>query len=219
MARKKGTWRKKTSPGRFLKESARQFWHVVWEEDTVLSWLLNIALAFILMKFVIYPGLGLVLSTSHPVVAVVSGSMEHDGVPFDQWYDSQKDFYMSYGISSEGFFGFPLRDGIDTGDIIVLKGKPPEDLRVGDVIVFNKGGPEPIIHRVVRKWESGEETYFETKGDHNPGVSELDRNINGEQVLGRAAVRIPYLGYVKILFTRWLACLVTPSNPLCARSS
>jgi len=52
-----------------------------------------------------------------------------------------------------------------------------------------------------------------------PAGAVVTAYINGEQVLGRAAVRIPYLGYVKILFTRWLACLVTPSNPLCARSS
>jgi len=52
----------------------------VWEDNSLWSWVVNIILAFVLIKFIVYPGLGLVLATTHPVVAVVSSSMEHNAV-------------------------------------------------------------------------------------------------------------------------------------------
>ena len=57
----------------------KRVWYFIWEEDSIWSWLVNIILAFVLIKYVVYPGLGFLLGTSHPIVAVVSGSMEHDG--------------------------------------------------------------------------------------------------------------------------------------------
>ena len=42
---------------------------------------MNVVLAFVLIKFIIYPGAGLIMGTRLPVVAVVSESMEHQG-PF-----------------------------------------------------------------------------------------------------------------------------------------
>ncbi len=200
---------------RFIKESPKQFWHIVWEEDSLLSWMLNIGLAFLLMKFAIYPALGLALSTSHPVVAVISASMEHRTPEFDEWYGGQKDFYTAYNISKEAFSGFPLAGGINTGDIIVLTGATSARIKVGDVIVFTKSGPEPIIHRAVRKWEQGNESYFETKGDNNPGVSSMDQDIHEDSVLGRAVLRIPLLGYVKIWFTRFVVCSINPEAMTC----
>ena len=55
----------------------KKLWYFLWEENSVWSWIANIALAFILIKFVVYPGIGLILGTNYPIVAVVSGSMEH----------------------------------------------------------------------------------------------------------------------------------------------
>jgi signal peptidase I len=58
-----------------------KLWYFIWEEDSVLSWIVNIILAYVLIKFLVYPGLGLALNTGFPLVAVVSESMEHDGYP------------------------------------------------------------------------------------------------------------------------------------------
>jgi signal peptidase I len=55
-------------------------WYFIWEDNSIWSWIVNIILAFILIKFIVYPGLGFALYTSHPVVAVVSSSMEHKTV-------------------------------------------------------------------------------------------------------------------------------------------
>ena len=50
-------------------------WYFIWHDDSVWSWIVNIILAFLLIKFIVYPGLGFLLETEYPVVAVVSGSM------------------------------------------------------------------------------------------------------------------------------------------------
>ena len=61
-----------------FKNTLIKTWKFIWDNDSPLSWILNVIIAFILVKFIIYPGLGLLLGTTHPVVAVVSGSMSHN---------------------------------------------------------------------------------------------------------------------------------------------
>jgi len=60
------------------KEILKKTWNFIWNDDSIYSWLVNIVLAFVIIKFMIYPFLGLVLGTTHPIVAVVSESMDHD---------------------------------------------------------------------------------------------------------------------------------------------
>jgi len=54
--------------------------------------------------------------------------MEHD-YPFERWYASQSVFYQMASISSSDFAEFPFPDGINTGDIIVLRGADPATSR------------------------------------------------------------------------------------------
>ena len=65
------------------KDSFKKTWRFIWHDDSWASWFVNIIIAFILVKFLIYPGLGFILGTTHPVVAVISGSMEHEVQGFD----------------------------------------------------------------------------------------------------------------------------------------
>ena len=81
------------------KKLLKKTWHFIWEEDSIWSWIVNVILAFILIKFIVYPGLGLLLSTSHPVVAVVSESMEHNEMKFDDWWDKNNNWYVDNGIN------------------------------------------------------------------------------------------------------------------------
>ena len=191
----------------FLKKT----WWFIWEDDSVLSWIVNIILAFVLIKFIVYPGLGLLLGTGYPIVAVVSSSMKHDG-SFDNWWSTQENWYSGYNISSEQFSSFDFRNGFNKGDIMVLYGKKPKDIKVGDVIVFRSKRPDPIIHRVVKGWELDEKYYFQTKGDHNSDSIKsftLDEtNIGEERLLGKAVFRVPLLGYVKIWFVELIQLVV-----------
>lgn len=180
-------------------------WYFIWKDNSLLSWLVNILLAFVLVKFLIYPGLGLLLGTTHPVVAVVSGSMEHDQ-SFDSWWEANGGWYDERGITKEEFSRFDFINGFNQGDIMVLRGDEPELINIGDTIVFRGNSNNPIIHRVVNKWNDVDGYHFQTKGDHNAdsssGLGETD--IIERDVIGRAAFRIPYLGWFKIGFSQLL---------------
>ena len=172
------------------KRTIKKIWNFIWYGDSWLSWIINIILAFILVKFIIYPGFGLVLGTDFPVVAVVSSSMEHS-VRFDQWWLSNRDFYEDINIKKEEFQNFPFKNGFNKGDIMVLI--KPKNIKRGDVIVYDSRKYQyPIIHRVI----STEPII--TKGDNN---SRDDGNINKEAVVGKAIFRIHLLGWIKIWFT------------------
>jgi signal peptidase I len=184
-----------------FKELMKNIWYFIWEDNSIWSWLVNIVLAVILIKFIIYPVLGLALGTSYPIVAVVSGSMEHNN-EFDEFWEIKGDFYSNYNITKDDFIKFKFANGFRKGDIMILTRARPEKLKIGDVIVFQSPKPDPIIHRVIKIRETDGKYYFTTKGDNNYGInSEVKEDLIVEdRVLGKASLRIPYLGYVKIGF-------------------
>jgi len=197
-----------------IKRAWKKTWHFIWEDDSVLSWIVNIILAFILIKFIVYPGLGFAFGTSYPIVAVVSGSMEHDG-SFDEWWESsavcskeqctQGLWYEENDIEKEAFLNFKLKNGFNKGDIIFLRGAKEENIKIGDVIVFfSPFKKEPIIHRVAQI-DSDEEYIYQTKGDHNVASGKYDVNIHNNQVIGKAWFKVPYLGWIKIGFVNLLS--------------
>ena len=171
----------------------RNVWRFIWKSDSLLSWIVNIILAFLIVKFLIYPGLGFALGTTHPVVAVVSGSMHHDG-NFDKWYDDKGDWY---NYSKEEMKEWSFSNGFNKGDIMILK--KAKGLEVGDILVFRGSSSNPIIHRVVFIGED----YYQTKGDNNAdSFGQLgEKDIKENQVIGKAIGRVPFLGYIKIIFS------------------
>ncbi|MBT5021499.1 signal peptidase I [Candidatus Woesearchaeota archaeon] len=196
-----------------VKDIWKKVWHFIWEEDSWLSWIVNIILAFLIIKFIVYPILGFVFSTTHPIVAVVSGSMEHDE-SFEDWWDSkaqcgvqlctQGEHYAQYGIMQDEFLKYKYKNGFNKGDIIILYGKDPGEIKRGDVLVFEAGKSNPIIHRVVKVTNSESEVYYTTKGDHNPTSSNFEKMISEDTIIGTGSIRIPYLGYIKIGFVKLL---------------
>jgi signal peptidase I len=178
-----------------------KIWFFIWHDNSAASWIVNIILAYLIIKFIVYPGLGLIFGTNYPIVAVVSNSMQHNGVPFDQWWAANEDYYLELNITKAEFETYPFENGFNRGDIMILFGKKPEDIKIGEIIVFQSKKPYPIIHRVISKTNMSM-WVFQTKGDNNKAQirdSELDETrILEKQILGRAAVRIPWLGYVKI---------------------
>jgi signal peptidase len=75
------------------------------------------------------------------------------------------------------------------GDIAIIKNV--EDIRVGDIIVFESRG-DLYIHRVV----GIDQEYYITKGDAY-SYPDLGK-INRERILGKVVAKIPYLGYLNI---------------------
>ncbi|MBW2997443.1 signal peptidase I [Candidatus Woesearchaeota archaeon] len=196
-----------------IKRGWKKVWYFIWEDDSWASWLVNVILAFILIKFVVYPVLGLVLSTSHPIVAVVSSSMDHDG-SFDDWWASnavcgdaqctQEEFYAQLGITKDQFKDFRFKNGFNRGDIMLLYGTNHEKLKVGDVIVFKANRPDPVIHRIIIAKQNNSHHTYSTKGDHNIGTFYFESNVPEENYIGKAVIRVPLLGYIKIGFVKLL---------------
>jgi signal peptidase I len=200
----------------------KKFWNYIWNNDSLLSWILAILVVFLLVRFIIYPVVGLALGTNLPLVAVISGSMEHNG-DFDSWWSSpaicdnqnpcsQEEWYAQYNISYNLFKSFTLKNGFNKGDLILLRGKKSENIRIGDVLVFSSNAPYPIIHRVVQKTNSSSQDFlFETKGDANsyqitnPYLDET--KVHSSQALGVAYAKIPYLGYLKLWLVNSLSSI------------
>jgi len=202
----------------------KKIWNFLWHEDSLWSWIVSIILAFILVKFLIYPGIGFVLGTGYRIVAVVSESMEHRsscyldddcqnpilcGTKVDKkgpfslksYWETCGEWYEEYEITMEDFEEYSFKNGFNKGDVIVLVGKEAKDIKVGDVVVFDGGLNYPIIHRVVHLWSDDEGYHFQTKGDNNERMSGNEEDISEDKLIGKAVFRLPLLGWVKIKFS------------------
>ncbi len=189
-----------------FKDTLKKIWYFLWEEDSIWSWIANVVLAFVIIKFILCPGLGFVLGTPAPIVAVVSGSMEHES-NFEQFWSgplccnsvctsqaAQGSYYERINITKADFRNFDFVNGFNKGDIMILYS--PKKAAVGDVIVYLvPNRPDPIIHRVI-KTSDGK---FWTKGDHNCDVGPFEQQIPENLVIGKAVWRVPLLGWVKII--------------------
>ena len=143
------------------------------------------------------------MGTQFPIVAVISESMEHSnsnlmlcGQPitkfkesFDNYWHVCGGWYTQRNITKTEFKSFPFRNGFDKGDIILIWGTKIASIDLGDVIVFNGGKPQPIIHRVVSTWQENGQYFLQTKGDHNESllvfVPACFRSVVGRQPCAR----------------------------------
>lgn len=201
-----------------LKSGVRSVWEFFWEEESWLSWFANLVLAFVVIKYLVYPALGLLLGTSFPIVAVVSGSMEHDS-SFEDWWDTvcvreltenvtvtQGDIYSRFDISEEDFREFDFKNGFNKGDLMVLMG--PGNAGKGDVIVFMADHRnDPIIHRAIQVKEVDGTKIFKTKGDNNCAIAPFEEHVSESRTVGKAVLRIPLLGWVKIGFVNLIGVI------------
>lgn len=89
-------------------------------------------------------------------------------------------------------------------DVLVVQGHEPFDqIKVGDVIVFNRPGGQDrvIVHRVVSIIDD-EPFILRTKGDANPAsISGTDFPITEEEYIGKVAYVIPQVGYITRILT------------------
>ena len=56
---------------------------------------------------------------------------------FDNFWEICGSVYNEHGINKNEFKTFIFKDGFNTGDIIILIGREPEKIDIGDVIVFD----------------------------------------------------------------------------------
>jgi signal peptidase len=128
---------------------------------------------------------------------------------------------VQYGFSSPFVVveGTSMLPTLYNGDIVLIHKPPPDQIRVGDIIVYRSLKGNLVIHRVVKinKMPDCNPVCFVTKGDNNyqpdnmlglqprEGVSydqiigvvvSLHMKMNGKTYA--APIRIPYLGLITL---------------------
>ena len=188
---------------RFLKK----FWHLLWKDNGFKGWLFSIVFLFVFIKFIFFPFLSLVTGTSLPLAIVESCSMYHKGnlfSDFDNWWDRQENKYPEFVINKLDFKDFPMQNGFNKGDILLIVKADPEKLEVGDIVIFNVNQRNPVIHRIVNIKEINDQKVFSTLGDNNRGQLNFEEEITENQLVGKASLKLaPYFGWIKLIFYEW----------------
>jgi signal peptidase I len=140
-----------------------------------------------ILYFGVLGGLVLAFQNETPMRGVISGSMHHGS---EEW----REYYVGRGYDPSTF---PCEGGFSKGDMVVIKGVRAEDLKIGDVIVYDVGaGYVPIVHRIAEIENSGGQLRFRTRGDNNltldPGW------VYPEKIMGKVLFSIPYLGWPSV---------------------
>ena len=187
-----------------LKKFWNKLWFIVWKDDSLKGWIISIIFLFVLIKFIFFPLLSLITGTTLPLAIVESCSMYHDGNLFsnyNEWFENTESKYTNLEITKGQFSDFIFKKGFNKGDILFIVGANPDKLEIGDIIIFNGGRSNPLIHRIINIEETGEEKIFSTIGDNNAGQLETEIAITESQLVGKAVFKLaPYLGWVKLVF-------------------
>ncbi|MBN1785447.1 MAG: signal peptidase I [Candidatus Methanofastidiosa archaeon] len=159
----------------------------------------------IILYFIIQISLVFATGVDDPVSVVISGSMDHRGYDFDQWWEMKGEEYSLFGITKDDFLSYEYKDGFSRGDILLITDIAVQDIKVGDVIVFSRGEDTiPIVHRVVSISYYEDEYYFITKGDYNPIADNFQTDgvpgINEQNVLGEVSGILPEVGKITLFF-------------------
>ncbi|MFW5847246.1 MAG: signal peptidase I [Nanoarchaeota archaeon] len=187
----------------------KKFWFIVWKDESLKGWFISIILIFILIRFIFFPLLNLATGTSLSLAIVESCSMYHNNDilsfnDFEEWWNRKghSETYEKRDINKTEFSGFGFSKGLNKGDILFITKVKPQDIEIGDVIIF-VGGPQnkPIIHRVVDIDSSEDEKFFKTMGDNVGRVQFFEEKISEKQIVGKARFKIaPVIGWVKLIF-------------------
>ena len=197
-----------------FKEAWKKFWHLLWVDESLKGWIFAFVFLFVFIKIIFFPTLNFITGTPMALSIVESCSMYHDSklilfLDFDEWWESHE---SKYEITKEEFKDFKLKNGFNKGDILFSIKAKPEKLKIGDIILFDAGQSNPLIHRIINIRKENDEYIFSTIGDNNKisftstnnqlGIDEI--NIHENQLVGKTAFKIvPYLGWGKLIFYDW----------------
>ena len=187
-----------------MKNLFSEFWNLLWKDESMKGWIFSIVFIFIFIKFIFFPVLGLATGTQIPLAIVESCSMYHSGnlfANFGAWWTRHDTKYTAWGINEMEFKNFPLENGFNKGDILLVTHADPAKLKVGDIIIYNAGIANPVIHRIMNITETPQGPVFSTEGDNNNGQLSFENGIRPDQILGKAQLKlVPYAGWIKLIF-------------------
>ncbi len=187
-----------------FKEALKKFWFLIWKDDSPKGWIFSLIFIFIFIKFIFFPGLSLITGTQLPLAIVESCSMYHTGDlvgSYNTWWNNHEDKYSKFDIDKNTFSDFSFHKGFNKGDILFITGTKAKNIKIGDVIIFTAGTPNPVIHRVVDITNSSDGLVFHTIGDNNNGQLSFENSIHEDQIVGKAHFKIaPLIGWGKLIF-------------------
>lgn len=86
---------------------------------------------------------------------------------------------------------------LEVGHLLVLQARAPEEIKVGDIIVFNAGyHTKPIVHRIVEIQNVTGELHYYTLGDNND-LRDPGYRVH-EDIIGVVVLAVPYIGHVTL---------------------
>lgn len=178
------------------KSSIKRFMDFM-KQDSWSSLLVFFIIAIIFIKFIFFPTLSFLTGTNLPLVIVESCSMYHHENGFEKTFRSR--IYEQNNIYIEDTKKWDFQNGLNKGDVIFVIGA--KNVEVGDVIIFSGGASHPIIHRLLK-----DEEPYATKGDNyisNAKQLDTEKEIAQDQVIGKALFKVPYVGWIKLIFFEW----------------
>ena len=187
-----------------VKDFFKKIWFLLWKDDSIKGWIFSVIFLLLFIKLIFFPGLSLITGTKLPLAIVESCSMYHQGNLFSNFNDWWQRHFLKYSeinVNQSEFQKFSFKKGFNKGDILFIIGTPADKLKIGDVIVFQTNKANPIIHRIIKIKKQNNTLIFSTMGDNNNGQLNVEKEINKNQIIGRAVFRIaPYLGWGKLIF-------------------
>jgi signal peptidase I len=102
--------------------------------------------------------------------------------------------------------GASMGDSVPLGSVVLGKTRPPDQVRVGDVILIREQREDgtvatPKIHRVINLYLRGQSVAVQTKGDSNPDPDPTEYLLGEETLVVEG--HVPRLGY-------WISFAATP---------
>jgi signal peptidase len=99
-----------------------------------------------------------------------------------------------FGVRPYLVSGVSMQPTLNAGDVVIIEGVPPHQIKVGDVILF-KGLNVHILHRVIEINPKSGELEFITQGD---GLNTIDDPVSETQIEGKMIANVPKIGWVAI---------------------
>ncbi|MFW6233648.1 MAG: signal peptidase I [Nanoarchaeota archaeon] len=187
-----------------LKKFWNKFYFIVWKDDSLKGWIISLIFIFVLIKFIFFPLMSFFTGTALPLAIVESCSMHHNEnllSNYNDWWNNNKEKYKKFNITKKDFSEFSFKKGFTKGDILLITKAEPENLKKGDIIIFQTNKKHPLIHRIVNITNTSEGYIFSTLGDNNSEQLSIEKEIHKTQLIGKAKFKlIPYAGWIKLIF-------------------
>ncbi len=114
-------------------------------------------------------------------------------------------YFASTRFFAAVVISYSMEPTLRVGDVVIVD--KCADIKVGDVVVYVKGG-RLIVHRVIKITEYGGELRYLTKGDAN-AVPDAPSNapftwLTRDRIIGKVVFVIPYVGIFRVIFSNML---------------